>query len=68
VDLKPLNDNAFVIQNAGWGEIALFYALAQPDKTIYAVEDDEEKQTVAKIAAESIAPNINFVNSSEIPI
>ena len=68
VDLKPLNDNAFVIQNAGWGEIAMFYALAQPDKTIYAVEDDEEKQTVAKIAAESIAPNINFVNSSEIPI
>lgn len=55
-----------VINNCGYGEMALLMALVHPDAKVFAVEPDEEKITVAKYAAEGIVNNIEFHTSMDL--
>ncbi len=56
-----------VINNCGYGEMAILTALVHPDTKVFAVEPDEEKLTVAKYAAEGIVNNIEFHPSMDLP-
>jgi len=55
-----------VINNCGYGEMALLMALVHPHTRVLAVEPDEEKITVAKYAAEGIVNNIDFYTSMDL--
>ena len=55
-----------VINNCGYGEMAILMALVHPDIRIFAIESDEEKITVAKYAAEGIVNNVEFYVSMDL--
>ena len=55
-----------MINNCGYGEMAILMALVHPDIRIFAIESDEEKITVAKYAAEGIVNNVEFYVSMDL--
>lgn len=58
--------NSVVIQNCGYGEMALLMGLVHPDTTVFAIDPDVEKITVAKYAAEGIVANVEFRTSMDL--
>ncbi len=48
-----------VVLNNGWGETALALALMRPQTAIYAFSGDEDQTSVARYAAEDIAPQLH---------
>lgn len=55
-----------VLVNAGYGELALLYALVHPDVQVVAMEADADKATVARYSAEGIAPNLRMAEKAEL--
>ena len=51
-------DSRLVMENRGYGEMALLYALTYPDKEVVVKERDEEKRLLLKFAAEGVANNL----------
>lgn len=56
------NDGIVVVEQCGYGELALLIALSKPNLTIYALDDDKEKLLVAQYASEHIVNNINYAD------
>lgn len=52
-----------VIRNAGYGELALLYALSHPDVEVMAIEADDEKLEIGRISAMDIVENLTFQTS-----
>ncbi|MBQ8606829.1 MAG: 1-acyl-sn-glycerol-3-phosphate acyltransferase [Bacteroidaceae bacterium] len=56
-----IHEDTIFIRNAGYGEMALLFALVHPDKRIIACEADEEKLNLAKYAADGIVANLKYI-------
>ncbi len=56
----PQADKTVVVQPAGYGEKALLYALAHPDKEVLAIEEDEEKRELLRYCAEGLVSNLRI--------
>ena len=52
-----------VIRNAGYGELALLYALSHPNTEVVAVEADAEQLEIGRISAMDIVGNLTFQTS-----
>jgi len=52
-----------VFENAGYGEVAILYALTHPMVKVVAVEEDDERLNVGRVSAEGIVSNISFAPS-----
>ena len=50
------------VVNSGYGEVALLLALQQRQRLVYALEQEEEKQAVARHSADGMATNIVFMD------
>ena len=61
--IDGLEGSLTVVVNSGWGELPLLVALAHPGMSVVSVENDAEKQCVARYAAERIAPDISYCSS-----
>lgn len=48
------------IKNSGCGALALMAALVHPDKTIYAIEEDPDKQLLARHSAQGLVKNMKI--------
>lgn len=55
-----------VIKNCGYGEMSLLMALVHPDIRVVAFDNDAEKITVAKYAAEGIVDNLEYITSKDL--
>ena len=51
------------IKNCGGGALALMAALVHPDKTIYAIEEDPDKQLLAQYCAHGLVNNVKILNT-----
>ena len=60
-----IENNTILIKESGWGEVALLMALVNSDKTIFAVENDEDRLRVARVAGEGVARNIIYAASPD---
>lgn len=49
-----------IIKNSGCGALALMAALVHPDKTIYAIEEDKDKELLAQYCAKGLVKNVCF--------
>lgn len=56
------NGGTVVVDQCGYGELALLIALVKPSLTIYAFDNDNNKMLVAKYAAEHVVSNVYFGN------
>ena len=64
---REFSEKTILIKNSGYGEMALLFALVHPDKKIIAYEENEEKNELAKYAAEGIVKNTSFQTRCEYP-
>ena len=64
---REFSEKTILIKNSGYGEMALLFALVHPDKKIMAYEENEEKNELAKYAAEGIVKNTSFQTRCEYP-
>lgn len=53
-----------VIENAGYGEKALLYALLHPETQVIAQEEDAEKCDLMKYSMEGIVENVKIINGN----
>lgn len=67
-EIAGVDARTIVVQNSGWGEIALLIALANPSKTIVAVEKDEGRLRVARFAAENLIGNIVYTSKDDVSL
>lgn len=54
-----------IIENAGYGEKALLYALVHPEAQVIAVEEDAEKCDLMKYSMEGVVNNVTIINSNQ---
>ncbi len=59
IDIDVAEEN-ICISNCGYGEMALMMALVHPDKRVFVFEEDEDKLTIAKYAADGLVSNLVF--------
>lgn len=52
-----------IIINSGYGEMPLLMALVHPDVRVIAVENDHDRLTVAKYAADGLVDNLEYKSS-----
>lgn len=52
------SDSQLVMDNRGYGEMALLYALTYPDRKVIVKEKNEEKRLLLQYAAEGVAENL----------
>ncbi len=54
-----------IIENAGYGEKVLLYALVHPEAQVIAVEEDAEKCDLMKYCMEGVVNNVTIINSNQ---
>lgn len=55
-----------VIEQAGYGEQALMYALLHPETQVIAIEEDAEKCDLMRYSMEGIVTNVQIVNEKNV--
>jgi predicted exporter len=64
--LATHNSQLVIFVNSGWGEVALYHALQNPNLSFIGIENDKDKASVAKNVADGRAANIAFLEKLDV--
>jgi predicted RNA methylase len=62
---RIVQDTIVVENSHGGGALALLAALVYPDKTVYAIEQDPDRQLLALNSSQGIVSNLRIVSDKE---